>query len=120
LLLLMFTKIYVLCIVVPGLVAWFLSRKRQAYLRPVVFILVYLVSFSAAFAVSALNPKYNLADLIYWKQKNFYVLAENTGAKSVIEIPRLEPTASSIVLNSVPAFFTTLTRPSVTDGKGNA
>jgi hypothetical protein len=116
---LMFIKLYVLLIVFPGVLVWLLSRKMNSSKTALLFLGAYTIYFSAAFNFYRVNEKYNVAEIIYYKQRNFYNMAEFYGAKSVIEIPRLEPNAFSILKNSPVAFFTTIIRPFVTDVKGN-
>lgn len=116
---LLFIKLYVMIIIFPGMMVWLWSRNRSSMAMVIAFVIVYALYFTAAFNIDKINEKYDVADIIYYKQVNFYVQAEENKAGSVIEIPRLEPGIKSIVMNAPAAFFTTLLRPFVTDAKGN-
>ena len=118
-LLLLFTKFYVIVTITPGLIAWWMSRGKSlggALLR---FGAVYGVFFVLAFNLHRIVPAYKLADIIYYKQQNFYVLAEMTKAKSVIRAPEFYATGWSLAAHAPLGFLTTLLRPTVFDAQGN-
>jgi hypothetical protein len=119
LLLLTFTKLYVLLIIFPGIIAWLLCRNKTGITVAAIFLILYAIYFALAFNLTYIFPEVNVAEIIYWKQKNFYGLAAATNAGSVIDIPRLEISSLSILKNSIPAFFTTLIHPFPTDVNGN-
>ena len=117
LLLLTITKLYVLIIIFPGIIAWYWSRNNLGRIIILKFICCYAIYLALAFNIGEINNKYKVQDLIYYKQKNFYVLAENTKAKSVIRIDQVEPTAWSIIQHSPKAMLRVLMRPFVTDSR---
>jgi len=117
--LLVFTKLYILIIILPGLIAWYWARNQEGIRVLLKFSLSYLIYFIIAFNIHHIVPKYNVTDIIFWKQKNFHTLAEMTSAKSIIEIPQLEYGLISILKNSPAAFFNTLFRPLPSDVHGN-
>ncbi|HNS13084.1 MAG TPA: hypothetical protein PKM97_10775 [Bacteroidia bacterium] len=118
-LLLVFTKLYILIIIIPGLVAWYWARNQAGTKAVLKFSVCYLLYFIIAFNIHHIVPKYNVTDIIYWKQHNFHTLAEITDAKSIFDIPKLEYGILSIIKNSPVAFFNTLIRPLPTDIHGN-
>ncbi len=114
-LLLIFTKLYVIIAILPGLIALYWSKKdgwKRALLK---FTSIYLIYLIAAFNIGTVVPKYDVTDLIYWKQKNFCVQAQLTQAKSVIQIPQLQENVFSIIQNSPHATVNLLTRPTITE-----
>jgi hypothetical protein len=117
LLLLTITKLYVLIIIFPGIIAWYWARDNRGRTILFKFLFCYSIYFALAFNIGEFNNKYKVQDLIYYKQKNFYVLAENTKAKSVIAIDQVEPTAWSIIGHSPKAMLRVLLRPFVTDSR---
>lgn len=117
--LLVFTKLYVLISIFPGIIAWILSRKNTGWKVALTFVAAYLIYFILVFNIHYIFPEYNVADIIYWKQKNFNSLVELTKAKSLIEIPQLDYGLKSILINSPTAFFNTLLRPFPGDVQGN-
>lgn len=118
-LLLLFTKFYVIVTITPGLIAWWLSRKQSPRGATIRFLAVYGVFFLLAFNLHRAFPAYKLADIIYYKQQNFYTLAAMTRANSVIQVPDFHATAWSLGLHAPLGFLTTLLRPTLWDAKGN-
>lgn len=118
LLLLTITKLYVLIIIFPGIIAWFWSRN-DASKRKIIFkfFFCYVIYFLAAFNIGSIVDKYNVTDLIYYKQKNFYVIAEASKASSIIQIDPLEHNSFSIIQHSPAAVLRVLVRPFVTDSR---
>lgn len=117
--LLVFTKLYVLICIFPGVIAWYWSKSNLGRNVVLKFTVCYVLYFIVAFNLYRIAPKYDVADIIYWKQKNFNALAEFTKATSVIEIPQLDYGFKSILINSPTAFFNTLLRPFLSDVHGN-
>jgi hypothetical protein len=115
LLLLMFTKLYVLFIIIPGLVAWFWSKNDPGKKVVAKFIGCYLIYVVIGFNIDKVSEKYDVVDLIYYKQQNFNVLAGTSQAKSKIEIPQIHPTAWSLLANAPSAVMRVLLRPSIND-----
>ncbi len=117
--LLVFTKLYVIIAILPGLIAWYWARNNQGWRVVLKFSSTYLLYLIIIFNIHHIAPRYNIVDIIYWKQKNFNTLAELTQAKSLIKIPALDYGAMSILKNSPKAFFNTLVRPLPSDVHGN-
>ncbi len=115
---LMLTKVYVIALILPGLFAWWFTRNSSRNKIIITFLAIYLLYFSVGFNTYHLNSDYNLAALIFYKQKNFFDLGTIQKA-SMISIPLLECSAESVIKNSPLAFLTTLFRPFITDVHGN-
>ena len=115
LILLMFTKLYVLFIIIPALVAWYWSRKNSGKKVIAKFVGCYLIYLLIGFNVDKVSEKYDVVDLIYYKQQNFEVLAGITQAKSKIEIPQIDATVWSLIANAPAAVFRVLVRPTLWD-----
>ena len=113
--LLMITKLYVLAAISPGLIAWYWSGNDSMRKIVVKFLGCYAIYFILVFNIGQVNDKYDITDIIYWKQKNFYVLAEYTNAKSLIHISQIEPSAWSILKHSPEAVLRVFVRPFITD-----
>jgi hypothetical protein len=113
--LLIFTKLYTIICIFPGLIAWYWSRKDGAKKIVLKFLCCYSVYLLVGFNIGAINDKYDVSDIIYFKQKNFYDFAHQAAAKSVIDIPIIEPNAWSLLFNSPGAVLRVLTRPSIFD-----
>ncbi len=113
--LLMMTKLYVLAAIFPGLIAWCWSRDDSMKKILFKFATCHLVYFMMVFNVGLVSDKYDITDIIYYKQKNFYTLAEYTNAKSLIHISQIEPTVWSVLKHSPEAVLRVFVRPFVTD-----
>ena len=118
LLIMLVTKTYVLTIILPGLLAWWISNKRNATTVILTFLGIYALYFTIAFNLYRINLDYNMAALIYYKQKNFIDMG-NIHKATMISFPLIECTAVSIIKNSPAAFCNTLFRPFITDVHGN-
>lgn len=115
LLLLTITKLYVLVIIIPGIAAWYWSKNDSIKKLLLKFALCYIAYFFLVFNIGFVSNKYDVTDMIYYKQKNFYTIAATTKAKSVIEIPRISPSVWSIIRHSPEAFTRVLFKPSVSE-----
>ena len=71
LIILLVTKTYVLAIILPGLFAWWLTYNSSNRKVIIVFLASYIIYLAIAFNLYHFNPDYNVAALIYYKQKNF-------------------------------------------------
>ncbi len=118
LLILAVTKTYVIAIILPGLFAWWITKHSNLRKVILTFLFVYGLYFFVAFNLYRFNPDYNIAALIFYKQKNFIDLGTIHNA-SMISFPVIECSALSILKNSPMAFCNTLFRPFLTDVHGN-
>jgi hypothetical protein len=113
--LLLFTKFYVIAAVFPGLLAWHFSKQTTGTKTALIFLLTYCIFIFIGFNIYRLYPVFDLAEILYWKQHNFFTLANITGANSAIPIPELEHGSWSVMINAPGAFFRSLLRPGLTD-----
>ena len=74
-----------------------------------------MVYLCLGFNSDKVSEKYDVVDLIFYKQQNFNVLAGTSQAKSKIEIPPIEPTAWSLLANAPSAIARVLVRPTLWD-----
>ena len=118
LLILTVTKTYVIAILLPGLFAWWITKHSNIRTVILTFLFVYGLYFFVAFNLYRFNPDYNIAALIFYKQKNFIDLGTIHNA-SMISFPVIECSAISIFKKSPMAFCNTLFRPFLTDVHGN-
>lgn len=118
LIILMVTKTYVLAIILPGLLAWWMTYKSSSRKAIVSFLVIYILYLTVAFSLYRFNPDYNVAALIYYKQKNFIDFGTLHKA-TMISLPIIECSAFSILKYSPIAFCNTMFRPFLTDVHGN-
>jgi len=114
---LIITKVYVIAIIFPGLIAWWISRKLSAAKATLVFIIIYAAYLSTGFSLYRFMDT-NLQAELFYKQKNFLEIAEQHSATQ-IEMPRIECSTISIIEQSPHAFANTMFRPAVFDANGN-
>jgi hypothetical protein len=109
------TKVYVIALLLPAIIAWPLSKQFSGIKAVYIFSGIYLAYFVIAFNLYHLFPDYNLAVILYWKQWNFYGYAISMHSNSLIPIPLLDFSALTVIKNSPVGFVNTLLRPSLFD-----
>lgn len=115
---LVFTKAYVLALILPALIAWWITRNWSTPKTILTFIGIYAIYFITAFNLYHYNDDYNVAALIFYKQKNFIEIGDQHAA-TMIPPPVFECSGPSIMVNSLKAFSNTFLRPFLTDVHGN-
>ena len=110
--LLLLLKFYVLVAAVPGIICIFtLKLFKNKYIVPV-FIGVHIFIIGLFFSFQYIFPSYNLVEITASKQRDFINMIDNTpNVGSRIDLPRLEPTISSFVINTPNALINSLFRP---------
>lgn len=103
----------VLLILLPGLLAWFISEKTT--IKPwKIFASVYAVCVALFFASAYISPDANMLTYVVHRQQEFFQLKGNT----VFKLNALEPTFSSFVNTLPQAFMNTFWRPFPWEAKG--
>ena len=118
LLILLLTKVYVIAIILPGLLAWWITVKKRINKALIPFLAIYSLYLIISFSLYRINPDYNIAAMIFYKQKNFMDLG-NIHHASMISVPYFECSAPSILKSTPQAFFNSMFRPFLTDVHGN-
>lgn len=108
--LLFYTKFYIISILLPLLIAfgWVYKTKHFLYLK------YGAILFS--FGILALNlhhvfPEFNILEILTRKQHDFFGLAKEFEAGSTISLPSLEPNISGFLYVLPKALFNTFFRP---------
>jgi hypothetical protein len=105
---------YVLIVLLPALLAWFLARNKPKY-RFLIFSGVYLAGFILFFCSGYLSPKTNLPRYVCERQQAFIEVAKL--GESTIDINPLHPNFKSFFLNAPQALNHALMRPYPTEIK---
>ena len=113
-----FIKVYVMVLMLPGLLAWFLTRKKNGWKVYLTFLGLYTLFFIIAFNLYHFNDEYNVAALLFYKQKNFIEIGMRHAAK-MISVVGYECSGTSILYHAPEAFAKTLFRPFLWDVRGN-
>jgi hypothetical protein len=103
----------VLMILLPGLLAWFITEKTGRH-AAAVFLTVYAVSIVLFFFSATLSPGANMLTYVVHRQQEFLQLKGNT----VYHLNTLQPTAKSFIQTLPQAFVNTFLRPTLWDAKG--
>jgi hypothetical protein len=111
----MFIKVYVLFIMIPGLIMLFIVKRRPHWsLNKFRYWLgIYLIYGISIFLLKFFSS-INVVELISLKQHQFISLAIATGSGSVIEMPELS-NLQSIIYNLPHALFVALCKPFLFD-----
>jgi hypothetical protein len=109
---LLILRSFVLVILIPALLAWYISHKSKY--NPIhVFGIIYLIFIFLFFTAHHLNPKINLMQAVAERQQEFMSLHGN----SSIKVKSLEPTIIGFIKNTPQAINLTLLRPNPTDAR---
>ena len=109
-LLLTLIKIYMLLVLLPALIGYYLSL---IYSKRIVvnYVVSTLFIFTLLFNIKSFIPRFDLSHYLYVKQRDFLDIVRTENPTSAIEIPVIEPNVWSIIANAPRGFLTTLTRP---------
>jgi len=109
-------KPYIIFMVFPGAISWILFQKYKTH-KLIQITGIYLIYgiLICNFASEILGK--NIPDLLTSKQQEFYFVAERDHANSLITIPKLEGTYSSLVLSAPSAIITSVFRPHILEVK---
>ncbi len=109
-------KPYIIFMMIPGVTAWLMFKyfptRRFVVLLSTYAIYAAIMIFSAEVILGQKIP-----NLLTSKQNEFYFVAERDHANSVIDIPRLDGTYTTLFKNAPQAFVNVLFRPSILEIK---
>jgi hypothetical protein len=106
-----FTKFYVLAIAIPILISqiW-VSKTNQKYIL-LKYITVITLYIFAGLEIHHIFPAFDTLNIIVTKQRDFIGLAKFMNSGSLINIPVLTPDIWSFIKEAPQAFFITMFRP---------
>lgn len=111
LLLLIYTKFYVLLSLVPAMVAWLVCEHTNFKKQSLLFTLFYISGFLFIIFLSPILLNYNFVETLTAKQIDFINVANTWGAKSKINIPPINNNPFNLLKNLPTALINTLFRP---------
>ncbi len=109
--LLLYTKCYILFILIPLLIAYLWAEKTNhknvllKYTGILIFFLLIILNIKYIF------PEYDVLQILATKQNDFINLAQSLNSGSIIKVNILRPDFFNILINSPKAFLNTLLRP---------
>lgn len=109
-LMLLLLRSFVLIVLLPALLAWYISYKSKH--KPLyVFSMVYLTFICLFFTMQVIDPRVNLMEAVVVRQQEFMSLHGN----SSVNVRPLEPTVLSFLLNAPQAISLAILRPYPSD-----
>ena len=110
-LLLFLSRNYIFIAFIPGLMAWFIYSRYKNLNCTLLFIACYLVMMFVALQLKHINPKYDVALMLYEKQIVYWKNAVVYNANSLINRVPFAPSATSVIKRSPEAFWLVLSQP---------
>lgn len=107
---LIFTKVYVLIAFTPALIFFAINQFSNTNRIWIFFTAVHLTLFALVFSIQLFVDDYNVLHMFQQKQRDFYSLGELGVVGSIIAIPAIDNIAD-IFLNAPQALFNTYFRP---------
>lgn len=114
---LLITKVYVFLVAIPGLVSLVVihfSGNSKVFLK---FLITHIVIISLGLSYKLINRHYDILLMLSDKQKDFFDVARDTKAGSLIHLDKLEPHIHSFINNSPEGIINGLFRPHILDSK---
>lgn len=104
---LIYIKVYFLLALLPALIAYLIS-KNAAKIKPVfIYIVTYLFAFTGLFTISGSD----FLHYLQFKQHSFQYLAEWSHSNSLISIPEIGNSFTSLIINAPISLWNILSRP---------
>ena len=106
-----FTKVYILIILIPLLISFYWTKitfNRNVFLKYISIITVYIFFL---LSLKYISPRFDVLGTIADKQINFINMSRNVNAGSFINLNILKPDLTSFLINFPKAFYNTLFRP---------
>ncbi|HLP49386.1 MAG TPA: hypothetical protein VK154_00735 [Chitinophagales bacterium] len=114
----LFTKFFVLACLFPAASAYLLFPKRETTTFIIAkYAVVFVVLLLAAFNIQHIVPRINPLQMLVNKQTNSVKEATYFKAGSRIDIPPLQPSASSVLMIAPAGILNTIARPYPTEAK---
>jgi hypothetical protein len=113
--LLLYTKYYILFILIPLLIAYLWVEKTNhknvllKYTGVLIFFLLVVLN------IKYISPEYDVLQILAMKQNDFINLAQSLNSGSIIKVNILRPDFFNVLINSPKAFLNTLLRPHLFD-----
>jgi len=109
--LLLYVKFYVLIVLSPVFIAWFINRYWKIKKVPVSYLALILLGSLALFNSEKINPQYNFKKILVRKQQDFKGLADHMKSGSQFELSSLEQNFTSIISAVPEALLNCFIRP---------
>lgn len=110
-LLLMYTKFYVIIIILPLLIAYTWCSLTSAKWSLAKYLVVLTVCLVAGLNFHRVFPGFNFVEILIQKQHDFMALAQSVHSGSAIAMEPLEPTLSSLIYHTPLALYNAMFLP---------
>jgi len=109
--LLIYTKPYILMLIAPCSISFFIIERFKIKREYLIYFAVFAIFGALIGLVAIWNPEYSLAKLLAQKQFDFISMLNASNSGSKFEIPILENSLFSLIKNSPMALFNSISRP---------
>jgi hypothetical protein len=109
--LLIYTKPYILMLIAPCSISFFIVEQTKIRREYLIYFAVFAFFGALIGLVAIWNPEYSLAKLLAQKQFDFISMLNASNSGSKFEIPILENSFFSLIKNSPIALFNSISRP---------
>lgn len=110
-----FSKSYLLMLLLPALTAWALAVRYPVKRTGLLFTGVYLFFFLVIFLVGKLFPLYDAANIIFMRQHNFIQFSQHPAVRTTLPMIPLQQGYLSLFLALPEALFRSLTHPGISE-----
>ncbi len=111
LLILAYMKYYILTILIPLLISYFIIAKTTNRFAIIKYTAVIIIFFGVLLNIHRIFPQYNVLEILSQKQNSFVYLAESLNAGSLVNRNLLQPSVSDFILKTPKALYTVFFRP---------
>ena len=109
--LLIYTKPYILMLITPCSIAFYIVERFKPKREYLIYFAIFAFFGALSGLVAIWNPEYSIVKLLAQKQLDFISMLNASNSGSTFEIPKLENSLVSLVKNSPVALFNSLSRP---------
>jgi len=113
---LLYIKSYILIVIFPGILSWLVIKKIN-FNKFIITLSIHFFYFLLLFNVANFYTDQSIPLRLISKQNEFENLVVTEKANSVIQLPSIENSTVSVILNSPKGFFNTLMRPTLLESK---
>ena len=117
LLLFIYSKAYLLIILIPSLISWTICHFKKTKRTPLVFFTTHIIAVFIVVVSGMINPYLNPTWIVYQKQANFIKFSADADPRTKFELQELQPNYKSFLSNIPEALINPIVHPSPTELK---
>lgn len=117
LILFIYSKAYLLIILIPSLISWAICHFKKTKRTPLVFFTTHIIAVLIVVVSGWINPYLNPTWILYQKQTNFIKFSADADPKTQFKLQELQPNYKSFLSNIPEAFINPIVHPSPSELK---